>query len=99
MVDLQGKTKRELNNRLSDLNIKMANMESDLKRLGRHKSEHELVTRKLRKEIQRKEMELDELKLVARKFEKNEFELNSGKRLLRKQIQETMAAQRTIIGE
>lgn len=99
MVDLQGKTKRELDNRLSDLNVKMANIDSDLKKLGRHKSEHELATRKLKKEVQRKEMELDELKLTARKFEKSEFELNNDKRFLRKQIQETMAKQKMVSDE
>ena len=95
-MDLQNKTTRELNNRLSDLNVKMANLDSDLKRLERNKSEHELVTRRLRKEIQRKEMKLDELKLTAKRFDKDEFEFINNKRILKKQIQEIMAVQRGI---
>ena len=95
-MDLQNKTQRELNNKLSDLNVKMANIESDLKKIERHRSEHELAIRRLRKEIQRTEMDLEKAQLAVGKFEKDEFELNNNKRLLRKQIQEIMAARRNI---
>jgi chromosome segregation ATPase len=95
-MDLQNKSQRELNNKLSDLNVKMANIESDLKKIARHRSEHELVIRRLRKEIQRTEMELDKAQLAIGKFEKDEFELNNNKRLLKKQLQELMAAMRSV---
>jgi chromosome segregation ATPase len=94
-MDLQGKTKRELTNRLSDLHVKMANVESDLKKVSRHKSEQDLFIRRLQKELQRKEMELDKLKLTTKKFEKDEFELENQKRFLKKQIQEVMARMRS----
>ncbi len=95
-MDLQNKSKRELNNRLLDLRVKTANVESDLKKIERHKSEHEMLVRRLRKEIQRKEMELDELQLKSKKFEKDEFELTNNKRLLKKQFQELMAVMRSV---
>lgn len=95
-MDLQNKSQRELNNRLSSLNVEMANIESDLKKIERQRSEHELVIRRLRKEIQRTEMELDKAQLTVGKFEKDEFELNNNKRLLKKQVQEIMAVRRSI---
>lgn len=94
MVDLQGKTKRELTNRLSDLHVKIASIESDLKKIERRKSEHELLIRRLKKAIQRQELELDKTMLVAKQFEKDEFQLNNKKRFLKKQVQEAMAAKR-----
>jgi len=90
-VDLQTKTPRELNNLLSDLRVKIVNIESDLKRLERHRSEHEMKVRRLKKEIQRKKIELDNLNLSTKKFDKDEFELNNNRRLLKKQMQELMA--------
>jgi len=75
MMGLQGKSQRELNNRLSDLRVKLAETKSDLQKIARHKTEHELVVRRIKKEIQQKEMELDKLQLVSKKFEKDEFEL------------------------
>ncbi len=93
-MDLQNKSQRELNNRLSSLNIEMANIESDLKKIKRNRSEYELIIRRLKKEVQRIEMELDKTELVVGKFEKEEFELNNNKRLLKKQIQEIMAMRR-----
>jgi septation ring formation regulator EzrA len=93
-MELQNKSQRSLNNRLSSLKIEVANIESDLKKIARHRSEQELIIRKLRKEIQRIEMELEKAQLVFGKFEKDEFELNNNKRLLQKQIQEVMAMRR-----
>ena len=95
-MDLQNKTIRELNNIALDLNVKMANIDSDLKKLSRGRSEHELATRRLRREIQQKEMKLDELKLAAKRFDKDEFEFINNKRILKKRIQEVMAVQRRV---
>ena len=94
MVDLQGKNQRGLSNRLSDLRVKLAETKSDLQKISRHKAEHELIVRRIKKEIQRKEMELDKLQLVSKKFEKDEFELNNNERLLKKQLQAVMTEQR-----
>ncbi len=90
-MDLQTKTPRELNNLLSDLRVRIVNIESDLRRLERRRSEHEMKVRRLKKEIQRKKIELDNLNLSTKKFDKDEFELNNNRRLLKKQMQELMA--------
>lgn len=96
MVDLQDKDLRELNNRLRELNVKVANVASDQKRLSRHREEHSLRTRRLRKDIQKQEMELDNLNIKARKFDKKEFAFNNEERFLKKQIEEAMAHKRIL---
>jgi len=93
-MNLQDKSKRELTNILTDLRVKMENIQSDLKKINRHKSENELLVRRLRKEIQLKEMELDKLKINNKNFEKDEFELENQKKFFKKQIEEIMATQR-----
>jgi peptidoglycan hydrolase CwlO-like protein len=97
-MELQGKTQRELNNKLSDLNVKMANLKSSLGQLHRHKEEHEVLIRRLRKYIQKKEMELDELLQKSKKFDKDEFEFLNEERFLKKQIEEVRAMMRRITG-
>ncbi len=87
---------RSLRNKLSDLNIQLVNLESDLKRLLRQKEDHQLKVRRLSKEIKRKKMELDELQKLGETFDKKEFELNSDKRLLKKKIEELMAQLRAL---
>ena len=82
---------RSLRNKLSDLNVQLVNLESDLKRVLRQKDDHQLKVRRLTKEIKRKKMELDELQKLGKTFDKKEFELNNEKRLIKKKIEELMA--------
>ncbi len=82
---------RSLRNKLSDLNVQLVNLESDLKRVLRQKEDYQLKVRRLSKEIKRKKMELDELQKMGKTFDKKEFELNSDKRLMKKKIEELMA--------
>ncbi len=97
MMNVQNEEElRSLRNKLSDLNIQLVNLESDLKRLLRQKEDHQLKVRRLSKEIKRKKMELDELQKLGETFDKKEFELNSDKRLLKKKIEELMAQLRAL---
>ena len=82
---------RSLRNKLSDLNVQLVNLESDLKRVLRQKEDYQLKVRRLSKEIKRKKMELDELQKLGKTFDKKEFELSSDKRLMKKKIEELMA--------
>ncbi len=87
---------RSLNNRLSDLRVRMADAKADLQRLQRKQEEHQLRIRRLTKEIQRKKMELDEMKQMEKKFAQEEFGLKEERRLLEKKIEEVMAQKRLL---
>jgi len=87
---------RSLNNRLSDLRVRMADVKADLQRLQRKQEEHQLRIRRLTKEIQRKKMELDEMKQMEKKFAQEEFGLKEERRLLEKKIEEVMAQKRLL---
>lgn len=96
MVDLQNKNQRELNNRLSDLKVKMVEVDADIKKLERQEGEYDMTVRRLKKEIQKKKMELDELVLRGKKFKKERFRLDGDRKIFKNKIQEIMAITRNL---
>ena len=90
-MSLQDNDSRELRNKLSDLNVKLANIKADLMHLTRQKDNHQLKVRRLRKKIKREKMELELLNKQTEQFEKKEFELENEQRFLKKKVEKAIA--------